>query len=198
MKIIGLTGGIGSGKSIIAEILRKQHRAEIIDTDKIAHELVAPDKPAHMKIVQRFGVSVLNEDDTLNRQRLREIIFGDIGQRQWLEDVLHPDIRDIAGQRAQSSQADLVVIEIPLLKDRSDYPYVSQVWTVEALIEDRIARMAERDDIDQAQAEAIIASQPSEALRRRIADAVIDNHGDVKELAERVMMLAQRLSCPSV
>ena len=75
VEIVGLTGGIGSGKSIIAEILRKKHRAEIIDTDRVAHELVAPDKPAHMKIVQRFGVSVLNEDSTLNRKRLREIIL---------------------------------------------------------------------------------------------------------------------------
>ena len=98
---------------------------------------------------------------------------------------MHPDIRDIVEQRAKSSQADLVVIEIPLLRDRSDYPYVSQVWTVEASMDDRIARIAERDDIDQAQVEAIIANQPSETLRRRIADAVINNHGEVKELTER-------------
>ena len=130
--IIGLTGGIGSGKSAVANILAQQG-VDIIDTDQIARDIVLPQEPAYEAIVDHFGSDILHDDKKLNRRALRKHIFEDEAQRLWLEALLHPQIRVIAEQRVKMSQAALCVVVIPLLKQRADYPYLAQIWTVEGV-----------------------------------------------------------------
>ena len=191
--IIGLTGGMGSGKSTITELLQ-QHDADIIDTDVLARQLVLPNQPAYQAIVQHFGQKILQADKTIDRRLLRQKIIDNPADRQWLEKLLHPLIRQAAKQQAYASTAKLCVVVISLLKAREDYAYIEQFWTVEAEEAVRIKRIMQRDKVDAAHAKAMMASQPNKTLRHKLADVVIYNSGNMQDLTQQVLSQLQKLT----
>lgn len=179
--MIGLIGGIASGKSQVGQILAQQG-AEIIDTDQIARELVQPETLAYRAIIRHFGDEVLNPDQTLNRSLLRQRIFNHQTDRHWLEGLLHPLIRQVVSDRITQSKAALCVVMIPLLQQRDDYPMLQEVWTVEASEAVRIQRLVQRDNMSVDMAKAMIAAQPDDKMRSQLADVVLQNQDTLADL----------------
>lgn len=174
MMILALTGGIASGKSTVANILA-EHGVEIIDTDVIAREIVEPGQPAYDEIVTHFGHEVCQNDGNLNRAALREKIFQDPAERQWLESVTHPRIRETVSQRLEKSSARVTCIVIPLLNDRTTYSMVDQIIVVDIDETTQLQRLVERDDIDETLAKKMITAQLPRRERLKLADHIIDN-----------------------
>ena len=188
MLIIGLTGGIGSGKSLVSEAFA-HHRVPIIDTDQISRELVQPDQPALDAIAQEFGPSVLSEDGGLNRKLLRERIFHSPADRSRLEAILHPRIE--ARVREQIAQLDTpyCIVVIPLLVETGGYDFLDRVLVVDSAREKQIERTMQRDHIDAETVEKILASQVSRNERLRHADDVIHNEAGKDRVLAQVEQL---------
>ncbi|TDY01165.1 dephospho-CoA kinase [Thiohalophilus thiocyanatoxydans] len=188
MLIVALTGGIGSGKSAVADGFAR-HGVPIIDTDLIARELVAPGQPALKEITAQFGDAVLTADGRLDRERLREIVFADPARRRALEQILHPRIREEVRRRLDGLPGPYCLVVIPLLAETGDYPFVDRVLLVEADEETRIRRTMARDGLSREQVEQIVASQSSPAQRRALADDIIDNSHDLEHLEQQIAAL---------
>ena len=188
--VIGLTGGIATGKSTMAALLAKRD-IPIIDTDQIARELVQPGSPYLAQIILRFGRSILLPSGQLNRRQLRQHIMDDAHTRQWLEALLHPAIRHSV--LLQLAQLDgVIVVMIPLLKDRHTYP-LDIVWTIDVPEHIQIARVMQRDHCDLEHAKAIVAAQPTIAQRYAISDRVINNTTNLKVLEQQIDRLWRQL-----
>ncbi len=185
---IGLTGGIGSGKSEVSRLFA-EHAAPIIDTDVIARELVRPGQPALEEIVSAFGQGVLDARGQLDRAALRERVFSDPAQRRRLEAILHPRIRRRALELAAGANAPYCVLVIPLLAETgNDYP-LDRVLVVDAPEDLQLQRVQARDDLTPAQTRAILDSQAGREQRLAIADDVIVNDGGLERLREAVSAL---------
>lgn len=187
---LGLIGGIATGKTTAAHYF-KELGAEIIDTDQIARDLVAPETPALQEIVAHFGPEILTHKQELDRAKLREIIFVHPEARTWLENLLHPLIREVAEERVLASKAPYCVVAIPLLKRREDYPFLAKTLFISAPDALRVERLIERDRITEAQAEAIIKAQPKVDDFKCIADYVIENVGDEDQLRKELFAVHQ-------
>ncbi|TNF38384.1 MAG: dephospho-CoA kinase [Gammaproteobacteria bacterium] len=188
MLVIGLTGGIGSGKSTVARIFA-EHHIPIIDTDLIARQLVTPDQPAFMEITQYFGNTILNSNGELDRKRLAAITFKNPEARNQLEQILHPRIRQAVEKQLATIQTDYVVIVVPLLAEKGKYPFIDRVIVVDCDESDQIARTIARDQRSREQIEAIMQSQASRQQRLKIADDIIHNTGDPDMLRHSVTEL---------
>lgn len=191
MLIVALTGGIGSGKSAVADGFAR-HGVPIIDTDVIARELVAPGQPALKDIAANFGEAVLTADGRLDRERLREIVFADSARRRALEQILHPRIREEVRRRLDGLPGPYCLVVIPLLAETGDYPFVDRVLLVEADEETRIRRTMTRDGLSREQVEQIVASQSTPAQRRALADDIIDNSRDLEHLEQQIAALHEK------
>ncbi|MDY6978775.1 MAG: dephospho-CoA kinase [Pseudomonadota bacterium] len=191
MLTVALTGGIGSGKSTVAGAFAR-HGVPVIDTDVIARELVAPGQPALAEIVDYFGDEVLTADGRLDRSRLREKVFTDPAQRQALEQILHPRIRDEVRRRIDSLKAPYCLVVIPLFTETGGYPFIDRVLVVDADEESRIRRTMARDQLSREQVEQILASQCSRAERLALADDVLDNSNATDELMAQIDTLHQK------
>ena len=188
MLVIGLTGGIASGKSVVSTLFAILG-AEIIDTDEISRELVAPGEPLLAELVARFGEAVLQADGSLNRRALREKVFADAAARKQLEDLLHPAIRARVAERLRESSAPYCIVVIPLLAE-TRYPYaLDRVLVVDADPADQLSRLQARDGIDSALAEAMLAAQASREKRLALADDVLVNNTDLASLRSQVTAL---------
>lgn len=181
-KVLGLTGGSGSGKSTAAVILRERG-AYIIDTDKIAREIVCPGEPAYKNIVLFFGTEVLNGDGTLNRKMLAEIVFGDKEKLEKLNEITHSEIFKTVKKLIAEHKEEFIVIDAPLL---FDCPKILELCDETAVVtadeETRIRRITARDGISRELAMKRIASQrPQEYLVSK-ADIVWENNGNIKDL----------------
>lgn len=185
---IGLTGGIASGKSTVADYLAELGAA-IIDTDVIARQVVEPGSPALNEIRAQFGEDALNADGTLNREEMRRIVFADSARRHALESILHPRIRDETLRQADVVQGPYQVIVVPLLLDSPLQAFVDRILVVDCDPDEQLRRLLRRDVGDQRQAKRIIAAQASRDDRLAIADDVIDNSGTLAETRERVAQL---------
>lgn len=188
---VGLTGGIASGKSAVAELFAKLG-VPIIDSDLIAREVVAPGSPGLAAIRQRFGDEVLAADGGLERRRLRRLVFADPAARADLEAITHPLIRERMRQLNESVRAPYVINAIPLLAEgggRRDLDRVLVVDCPEAL---QISRVMARDQVDEAAARAVLAAQASRAARLAIADDVLVNEGGLAALEAAVQALHER------
>lgn len=181
MYCIGLTGNIASGKSTVSHFF-KEHGVTVISADEAARELTAIHQPALNLIEQHFGKSVISASGELNRTVLREKIFKEPEQRLWLEQLLHPLIRKHIQDKISKSISPYVVVEIPLLNKRADYPYLDRVLLVLADREHQIQRVVARDKSSREQAEAILATQAREEIRRGFADDIVYNNESIIEL----------------
>lgn len=174
---IVLTGTIASGKSTATDFF-KQKNIDTISADIIARELTEPGTPALASITAHFGQHILTHDGALDRRALRQIIIRHPHERKWLEAYLHPQIRLNIEAALTQTQSPYVVIEIPLLTRREDFPYLNQVLLLEVNKTIQVERLMARDQCTEAEALKMIAMQPRDTTRRALADDVIQNDGD--------------------
>jgi dephospho-CoA kinase len=183
---IGLTGGIASGKSAVAEELRRRG-AVIIDSDVLAREVVAPGTPGLAAVVERFGAGVLHPDGTLDRAALGRIVFADPVARADLEAIVHPAVRARAAELAAAAPPDALVVQvIPLLVETGQAGAFDAVVVVDADPETQVARLLARDGLDRDAALARLAAQASRADRLAAADHVVANDGSRADLVREV------------
>ena len=188
MYCVGLTGNIASGKSTVATFF-KALGITVISADKIARELTRLGQPALHSIAQHFGKSVLSTSGELDRGALRQKIFIDPQQRLWLERLLHPLIRQAIQSKINESSSNYCLIEIPLLNNRLDYPYLDRVLLVLANREQQIIRVILRDNCTREQALAILATQSDDESKQKIADDILMNNGSIAELTKKIEKL---------
>ena len=182
---IGLTGGIGSGKSTVSRLLADRG-AHVVDADVLAREVVAPGTPGLAAVVDAFGPEVLGADGALDRPALAAVVFADPDARSRLDGIVHPLVRARAVEIISGLPADSVVVQdIPLLVETGQASSFDLVLVVEADLETRVARLVARG-LNEADARARIAAQATDAERRAVADAVLDNSGTPDELAAQV------------
>jgi dephospho-CoA kinase len=183
---VGLTGGIGSGKSEVSKRLAAVG-AMVIDADKIAREVVEPGTPGLAEIVEAFGEGVLRPDGTLDRERLGSIVFADTGKLKILNGIVHPKVGARVGQLQQAAPEDsIVVYDVPLLAENNLAGLYDVVIVVDASDEIRLERLRKFRDMPESEARARLAAQASREDRLKIADIVIDNEGSLDALDARV------------
>jgi len=185
---IGLTGGIASGKSLVADMFAARG-VPVIDTDVIARDVVRPGQPALQEIQRRFGDGVLDAAGRLDRRHLRELVFADDTKRTVLESILHPRIREAAVRQSAEAGGDYQVIVVPLLAESPMRQFMDRVLVVDCSEETQLQRLLERDAETEEQARRMLAAQASRQERLAIADDVIDNDGTIAEAARQVERL---------
>jgi dephospho-CoA kinase len=185
---IGLTGGIGSGKSAAAELFSRLD-VPVIDADRIARDLVEPGMPALETIIDTFGPDCLQPDGRLDRSRLRRLVFGEPALRGRLESILHPLIRNKIKEMINSIQEPYCVVVIPLLLETGQSDLVDRILVIEAPEQTRIDRVAKRDRLSADEIRAILQTQTDRETRLAAADDIIMNTGTLDELAEKVQTL---------
>jgi len=189
---VGLTGGIGSGKSTVARLFAGRG-VEVIDADALAHELTGPGGAAIPAIRMAFGAEAVDADGALDRARMRRMAFADPAARKRLEAILHPMIRAESERRAAAATSPYVVLMIPLLIESDDARLrCDRVLVVDCPEEEQIRRVMLRSNLAREAVQAIIATQASRAARRAHADDVVDNGGDPSLLPAQVETLHQR------
>lgn len=188
---IGLTGGIGSGKSIVAALFASK-KVPVIDTDEIARDVARIGAPAHAAMVKVFGKTILDAAGAIDRARLRERVFSDPRARRQLEEILHPRIRTEVEARLAQLSAAYCVIVVPLLIETDFVALVDRVLVVDTEEVLQITRTMARNGLPRATVEAILAAQTDRAVRRARADDVIVNNGDISALAPQVAALHER------
>jgi dephospho-CoA kinase len=188
---IALTGGIACGKSTVAGLFAALG-AKLIDTDQVAREIVAPPSLVLDQIVARFGPQVLGAAGTLNRARLRSIVFADSAARADLESLTHPAIRAAVAQRCAAMGGPYLLIAVPLLVETGTWRDYDRVLLVDIDPALQLRRLMLRDGIDEAAAKNILAAQATQDQRRAIAHDSIDNNGDIAGLTAQIEALHQR------
>ncbi len=186
-RIIGLTGGIATGKSTVSRYLEETHQIPVLDADIYARQAVDVGSPVLGAIMERYGEGMLNPDGSLNRGRLGEVVFNDAQEKVWLEQQIHPVVR----QCFQAAMADLakvpiVVQAIPLLFEAGLTDQVTEIWVVACTPDQQRQRLMDRNGLSLEQAEARIASQRPLAEKIALADVVLDNSGDLATLFHQV------------
>ena len=182
---VGLTGGIASGKSLVADRLASLGAA-VVDTDVISREQTEAGMPALAEIGRQFGADLIRGDGTLDRARLREHVFSNPEARKRLEAILHPRIRKAAWERAGRTAGSYLVMVVPLLVETGFTDRIDRVLVIDAPRKLQIGRLRERDGVTRGQAMAILASQASRRQRRAMADDVILNDGSRRRLIGKV------------
>lgn len=185
---IGLTGGVASGKSTVADMFA-EHGVPIIDTDLIARDVVQPGQPGLEEIERVFGAEVIDRDGALRRRRLRELVFADEGKRKMLEAILHPRIRDAALEKAEAAGGPYQIIVVPLLVGSPMQKMMDRILVVDVSEAVQLERLRQRDEETEEQARRMIAAQSGRADRLGIADDVVANDGSLEETADQVSSL---------
>jgi dephospho-CoA kinase len=187
--VIGLTGGIGCGKTTAARLFAELG-AEVIDTDEIAHRLTGPNAPALAEIFRQFGDGCRQPDGSLDRAKLRSLVFSDRDAKTRLESILHPLIRKEVVAALKQVSAPYAIVVVPLLLETGGYrDLVQRVLMVDCDEAQQVARTMERSRLSADEVQAIMANQLSRAERLRRADDVLPNRGDPADLAHRVRAL---------
>lgn len=191
MYIIGLTGGIGSGKSAVAEGFRRLG-IKVVDADIAARKVVEKGTPALAAIADHFGMQILLADGSLDRAALRRVVFGNDSERVWLEKLLHPRIGEWIAAELAAATSPYAILESPLLLESTQHRMVRRTLVVDVPEEVQVERAAARDGNTAEQIRAIIARQMSREQRRARADDVIDNTGSLDDLVAPVAALHRR------
>ena len=185
-RIIGLTGGIATGKTTVSNYLAHRYQLPVLDADIYAREAVQVGSPIHSKICDRYGSGVQLPDGTLNRKRLGEIVFSNPAQRQWLEQQIHPYVRDRFQSDLNTLVAPTIVLVVPLLFEVGMTDLVTEIWVVSCSAEQQLRRMIERDRLSLEQAQSRINSQLPLAEKVASADVVLDNSSTPEALLKQV------------
>jgi len=188
---IALTGGIASGKTTVSQLFAALG-VPVIDADIIARELVAPQQPALTLIKNAFGDNIVQDNGELNRVKLRQLIFADKTQREKLEAILHPLIRDEMKKRAESITMAYCILVIPLLIETQQTTWIDRILVVDCPIEIQKKRLKTRDNISDLQIEQIFTAQTTREKRLALADDIIQNNMDLDALKKQVFILHQR------
>jgi dephospho-CoA kinase len=196
MLIVGLTGGVASGKSVASQVLEEEG-AYIIDADQIARELVQARTPTWKELIKVFGKEILQKDGSIDRKKLAAKVFSDPEQRDQLNRILHPRIKKEMGRRLkairQKDPEAIVVIDAPLLIETGDHREMDEVIVVLSTEEQQIERLKERQGVDPEEARRIIASQIATEEKLKVADFVIRNEGALEETVKRTKEVFQEL-----
>ena len=186
---IGLTGGIGSGKSTVAELFGTLYNIPVIDADIIAHQLVEPGQPALSLIQRTFGKAIINEEGALNRNKLRDTIFSDANKKEQLEAILHPLIYEKMQSQFNKQTSPYSILCIPLLMETGMTSFVDRILVIDCSVEAQINRVKQRDQLSTDRILSIINNQVSRKYRLSLADDVVDNSNSNTQLAEQVKKL---------
>ena len=190
--IIGLSGGIASGKTTVANLFHEHFNIDIVDADIVAREVVALGSEGLKQIATHFGEEVLLEDGALNRAKLREVIFTDPTEKQWLNELLHPMIRDKIDSDLSKVKSPYALLVAPLLVENQMQGMADRVLIVDVPTEVQIERTMSRDNVSKEQVTAILKSQASREQRLAVADDVIKNHPKNQELLPQITDLHQK------
>lgn len=189
--LVGLTGGIGSGKSTVADIFEKNHGITLVDADVVARDVLSR---LQSEVVEHFGPGLLDNKGKVDRRCLRDIIFQYPAERAWLEALLHPPIRAQIKTELSDASSPYAIAVIPLLAESHEYhDYLNHIIVVDAPLAIRQQRVQLRDDISAEQMAAILNSQASDEARLSIADTVIANGGTHESLMEKISVIHERL-----
>lgn len=186
--IVGLTGGIGSGKTTVANLFAQQG-ITLVDADIVARQVVEPNTKGYQAIVEHFGTDILDNDQLLNRAKLRDRIFNNDIERQWLNSLLHPMIRSEMLNQVAKANSNYVIMVIPLLFENGLDSLVNRTLVVDISAEMQIQRTIKRDKVSAEQVHNIISSQMPRDEKLAKADDVITNHGDISDLQGQVLVL---------
>ena len=189
--IIGLTGGIGSGKTAVSDAFQDLG-ITIVDADLASRIVVQKGKPSLKKIAEHFGNDILNENSELDRAKLREIIFNSDEEKNWLESLLHPAIANQIKDELKASSSPYTILVSPLLLETNQKEYCSKVLVVDVPVELQVERTLKRDQVPEDQVKSIIKAQISRKNRLEFADEVIINDGSLEELHSTVMKFHQK------
>ena len=196
MLIVGLTGGVASGKTAVSRVLREEG-AYIIDADQIARELVQPHKPAWNELVRAFGKKILQEDGSIHRRKLADKVFTDPEQRKVLNQILHPRIKEEMDRRTkeigQKDPEAIVVIDAPLLVELGVYRKVDQLIVITSTQMQQMERLKERDGRSPEEALRLFSSQMPVEEKVKLADFVIRNEGSLEETKKRAKEVFKEL-----
>ena len=190
--IIGLTGGIGSGKTAVSETFEKLG-ITVVDADLASRVVVEKGKPCLEEIAKHFGDDILNENDELNRAKLREIIFNSDSEKLWLESLLHPAIAEQIKDELNASKSPYTILVSPLLLETNQRDFCDKVLVVDVPIEIQMERTTKRDGVSEDQVKSIIKSQINRDARLQLADEIILNEGSIEDLEMIVRELHKKL-----
>ncbi|MEO0838485.1 MAG: dephospho-CoA kinase [Cyanobacteria bacterium J06643_5] len=185
-RVIGLTGGIATGKTTVADYLADAYNLPILDADIYARDAVAADSPLLKQIFKRYGEKILLVDGSLNRQQLGEIIFHDQQERLWIDNLIHPYVGDRIFAGIKETSAETLAAVVPLLFEAGMTDLVTEIWVVTCSEQQQLERLMERNQLTLEQAQARISSQMSLNEKIQKANIVLDNSSSVEELLQQV------------
>ncbi|HSB03673.1 MAG TPA: dephospho-CoA kinase [Thermodesulfobacteriota bacterium] len=196
MLIVGLTGGVASGKSTISNILREEG-AYLIDADQIARDLVRPDTPTWHELIKTFGEEILQRDGSIHRKKLATLVFSSSEKRSLLNRILHPRIKEETQRRlkeiGQKDPEAVVVIDAALLVETGDYRWMDRVIVVYSTKAQQIERLRERDRASEEEAQRIVSAQMPTEEKLNVADFVIRNEGSLQETRQKTQEVFREL-----
>jgi len=186
--VVGLTGGIGSGKSTVANLFSRQG-IEIIDADEISRTLVKTGSPVLEAIIKHFGSSITDAERNLDRKQLRELVFADNAEKEWLENLLHPLVRQEIQRQVAASSSQYVIIVVPLLLESENYSDVDRILVIDVTEDVQLERIKKRDGSSETLARSIMDAQMKRERRLESADDVISNNSGIDSLEKQVKNL---------
>ncbi|CAH1522900.1 dephospho-CoA kinase [Vibrio owensii] len=190
--VIGLTGGIASGKTTVANLFKQQFKIDIVDADIVAREVVEPGTPGLNAIIEHFGADIVRDDQALDRAKLREKIFSHPEEKAWLNGLLHPMIREKMIEDLEQVTSDYALLVVPLLVENKLDSLCDRVLVVDVDPQTQISRTVKRDNVSEEQANAILASQASREQRLALADDVVKNNPDDPDLLLQITDLHEK------
>jgi dephospho-CoA kinase len=192
-RIVGITGGVGMGKTTVSEYLATVHQLPVLDADRLARDAVEPGSRVLQAICDRYGSDLLQSDGRLDRRRLGAIIFADPAERLWLEQQIHPVVRDrIVAELGRLRDVPMVVVVVPLLFEAHMTDLVTEIWVVRSSSAQQQQRVMQRDQLDAAQAQGRIKSQMAIEQKMAQADVVLDNSSTLELLLRQVEAALKR------
>ena len=192
MFVVGLTGGIGSGKSAATAIF-EDLGIDVVDADLASREAVLPGSKALDQIQKKFGNEILLEDQSLNRARLREIIFDNSEDKTWLEQLLHPEIRHIIQSKLENSSSEYVILVSPLLFETDQHEFCNTTILIDSSLNSQVSRTSKRDSVSEDSVKKIISAQMSRDDKLKIAKIVIKNDDSLEQLESNVKKVHENL-----
>ena len=192
MFVVGLTGGIGSGKSAATAVF-EDLGIDVVDADLASREAVLPGSKALDQIQKKFGNEILLEDQSLNRAKLREIIFDNSEDKTWLEQLLHPEIRHIIQSKLENSSSKYVILVSPLLFETDQHEFCNTTILIDSSMNSQVSRTSKRDSVSEDSVKKIISAQMSRDDKLKIAKIVINNDDSLEKLESNVKKVHENL-----